>query len=433
MNDSVAMDRSKAGAVLERVLSSDTFAANTRLQSFLKYVVSEDLEGRGDAIRAKTIGMDVYGYSADEIDTRESVVRVDAGRVRRKLEAYYAEEGADDPVRIELPKGTYRPRLVVQGSEPETEDAPDPRRTYFWAVGLWVLGAIIIVALIARVGVQNAANDADLSERESTIRTAIFEASPVRLEAVNLAHDARDLMFPAVNPARLDLSERAFDAVVALDPQYYAGYAGRAQTLAMQGMFAPAEARPELIARANRDAERALELAPGEAWAQSALAWVRFAQRNFEDAVAASGRAVTIAPDDPHIMEFDALISLYAGDFARVIAEGERLIAVLPDASGFVFRNAVGSARFHMGDFEGSVREFEDAIAAGAPVGAVSVAYLMAGFAQLGEAQRAGELASRYNENWPDARVDLLFSSLFKDARYGQDLGDAMRLAGWTE
>ena len=71
---------------VQRLLNSDEFVDSARLVAFLRYVVDQKLAGHEDNIKAKTIGMDVYGYTVDEIEDRESVVRVDAGRVRRKLE-----------------------------------------------------------------------------------------------------------------------------------------------------------------------------------------------------------------------------------------------------------------------------------------------------------------------------------------------------------
>lgn len=109
---------------LQRIFESKAFSGSPRLQDLLRYVVSEELAGRGELIRAKTIGLDVHKYSPDEISDREGAVRVDAGRVRRKLEEYYQDAGASDSILIALPVGTYRPALssAPRTAEPEPEN-----------------------------------------------------------------------------------------------------------------------------------------------------------------------------------------------------------------------------------------------------------------------------------------------------------------------
>jgi tetratricopeptide (TPR) repeat protein len=175
----------------------------------------------------------------------------------------------------------------------------------------------------------------------------------------------------------------------------------------------------------------ALQLAPKEAWSQSAMAWVNFADGDFEQAIQRSGRAVGLKPNDPHIVEFDALISLYSGDFERVIAESKRIETSLNGKPGYVFRNAAGSAQYHLGNYAGTIETFEKAIEAGAPVGPATVAYLMAANVRLGRHSRAKILAGQYTESWPKARIDLLLRKLFGESQYAEDVISAMLEAGW--
>lgn len=67
--------------------------------------MTEKLSGRGEKIMGKSIAQDVYGRRAEKDIATANVVRVDAGRLRRRLELYYAEEGRGDPVRISIAKG----------------------------------------------------------------------------------------------------------------------------------------------------------------------------------------------------------------------------------------------------------------------------------------------------------------------------------------
>src|SRR5712692_2145381 len=99
---------------LEKILSSEGFARNDRLSGFLRYVVEEQLSGRGDELKESVIGVEVFGRRAGYDVRQDSAVRTEAGKLRARLLAYYAGEGAADPLVIDLPKGGYTPafRLV---------------------------------------------------------------------------------------------------------------------------------------------------------------------------------------------------------------------------------------------------------------------------------------------------------------------------------
>ena len=94
---------------LARILASDAFARSGRARELLAYVVGEDLEGRGARINSKTIAQDVFGRNEAFDASADPLVRVQMGRTRSLLEDYYEEEGRQDPVRLDIPKGTYRP------------------------------------------------------------------------------------------------------------------------------------------------------------------------------------------------------------------------------------------------------------------------------------------------------------------------------------
>ncbi len=94
---------------LERILSSAAFSHSERLRRFLRYVVEAVNQGRGEFLKEYQVGTAVFDRH-DSFDTRlDPIVRVEARRLRAKLEEYYSAEGRDDTVQIELPKGSYAP------------------------------------------------------------------------------------------------------------------------------------------------------------------------------------------------------------------------------------------------------------------------------------------------------------------------------------
>lgn len=117
-------------AQLERLLSSSVFIAAPSLSQFLQFVVEETLAGRSRLIKAYTIATRAWGRERGFDPQADPIVRIQAGRLRRALKGYYADEGARDPIRVEIPKGTYVPTFHVAesspGQEQETEIAPSP-------------------------------------------------------------------------------------------------------------------------------------------------------------------------------------------------------------------------------------------------------------------------------------------------------------------
>ena len=108
---------------LDRVLASPEFRTSKRSQDFLKYVVEHALTGQADLLKERTIGIEVFGRSTDYDPGEDATVRVKAGEVRKRLGLYYAEQGAHDPLRIELPLGTYIPEFRRGETGPAHQEA----------------------------------------------------------------------------------------------------------------------------------------------------------------------------------------------------------------------------------------------------------------------------------------------------------------------
>lgn len=111
---------------LSRVLASHEFRSSKRSQDFLRYVVENTLQGHADMLKERTIGIEVFGRSTSYDPSDDATVRVKAGEVRKRLGLYYSGEGAHNPLRIELPSGTYVPefRTVEGAAGAAAESAP---------------------------------------------------------------------------------------------------------------------------------------------------------------------------------------------------------------------------------------------------------------------------------------------------------------------
>ena len=109
---------------VEKICESPEFKSKQVLCRFLSYIISETLAGRGEDIKAFSIGVDVFNRDENFDPGQDTLVRINAGRLRRMLQLYYSNTGKDDHIRIEIPTGGYVP-LVTEwsGSEEEVQDA----------------------------------------------------------------------------------------------------------------------------------------------------------------------------------------------------------------------------------------------------------------------------------------------------------------------
>jgi hypothetical protein len=99
-------------AELEAVLSSEAFARSSKVAQILKYVCEAHFTGRSQEIKEYNIAIEVFGRPADFDQARDSIVRVEAHRLRKRLQEFYAGKGADHEMRIVLSPGNYVPQFV---------------------------------------------------------------------------------------------------------------------------------------------------------------------------------------------------------------------------------------------------------------------------------------------------------------------------------
>jgi TolB-like protein len=142
-------------AELERILASRTFARAARASDLLKFLVGETLAGLGARLKGYTIGVEVFGRPDDFDPQNDPLVRVEAGRLRRRLLAYYSDEGRNDPVRVDLPRGSYSVGFhyvedfgldAIRGTAAGTAARA---REWQWRF----LSAALLVALVTALGV----------------------------------------------------------------------------------------------------------------------------------------------------------------------------------------------------------------------------------------------------------------------------------------
>ena len=123
---------------LAKILANPGFARAERLGRFLQFVVTQSLAGKADELKETLIGVEVYARAPNYDPRADSIVRMEASRLRSRLQEYYAAEGAADPVVIDIPKGGYAPLMT---SAPLSIAKPDSRG--------WIAAAALIAVALA--------------------------------------------------------------------------------------------------------------------------------------------------------------------------------------------------------------------------------------------------------------------------------------------
>jgi adenylate cyclase len=107
---------------LARITASEEFDNAEKLRQFLGYVVEKTLENHPRRIKQYSIAVEALGYGEDFNPDSNTTVRLLAGRLRRALERYYARQGYEDSIRIDIPKGQYVPIFSLNRAVTTTTD-----------------------------------------------------------------------------------------------------------------------------------------------------------------------------------------------------------------------------------------------------------------------------------------------------------------------
>src|SRR4051794_34782654 len=113
-------------AALKAVLESKEFSRAPALAKLLTYLCEKTFEGRVHEIKEFSIATEVYGRNESFGEKRDSIVRVEMSRLRKRLRNYYENEGADQTVRIVIPAGRYEPEFEQATPSPESPPVDIP-------------------------------------------------------------------------------------------------------------------------------------------------------------------------------------------------------------------------------------------------------------------------------------------------------------------
>ena len=111
-------ERSDVRRQLDRLLENPHFSNSRRFPSFLRFIVQEELDGRGDQLKERTLGIEVFGRDPGYDTTSDPIVRVTAAEIRKRIAQYYQDSANPDELRISLPPGSYVPHFEWPKAHP---------------------------------------------------------------------------------------------------------------------------------------------------------------------------------------------------------------------------------------------------------------------------------------------------------------------------
>ena len=146
-------------ALVKRIAGSSQFQRSARLRDFLLYVGRKSIQDDGAEIHEQEIGLQVFGRAPSYDRSQDNIVRVNATELRKRIENYFANDGADEPLILEIPRGGYKPVFHPRPSlTAVAADGPGPASLVLTSPGtvrirvhapLILLGAVALVFAVA--------------------------------------------------------------------------------------------------------------------------------------------------------------------------------------------------------------------------------------------------------------------------------------------
>ncbi len=176
-----AAGREQSFQEIEKLTNSHSLHGSESLRRLLRYLAEHSLADPPAAVKEYQIATEVFGRPAHFDPQADSTVRVQAGRLRTKLAEYYASEGVEDPILVELPKGSYVLSFHNRAADGrvhtggawlhEPEEVPAQHNTRPWLAAFVVVSILLAASLLALVAL--------LSGRKSAAPALASEAEPV--------------------------------------------------------------------------------------------------------------------------------------------------------------------------------------------------------------------------------------------------------------
>jgi tetratricopeptide (TPR) repeat protein len=292
---------------IDRICDSPGFRRSTRLRRFLRFLASTQA-GERTGPKEYEIARHVYDKPEDFNPQIDPIVRVEAGRLRLRLAEYYGEAGRDDPVVLELPKGSYVLRCRLHGGERvSAEEISTTRRHYLRGRYLWsrrtaesIEQAIVCFRKAIDEDCLDSAAWSGLADCYLVMSSFEFVRPDVVLpRAIAAARKALELDPKSAEACSslaaatvfyggdAEVADRAFEQAIALDPEYASAWQFYGITLFGRGLYD----------RAFQALQTAQSLDPLSPMFTLQLATLHYVRREFREAASLCDDLMRLEPE----------------------------------------------------------------------------------------------------------------------------------------
>ena len=419
-------------AQLEAISRSPELGGSRRLLEMLDFIITETLSGRAKYIKGTTIGQAVFDSSGEFDQDSNSVVRVEMGRLRRRLAEFYSGTGQYDPVVITIPKGSYVPQFSInpstdqQNAQSGTGPAKTPAKKWYWLAAVVVF---FVAGVLFGIFQSKSGNDVTAEKQDSHY----LQNRSTNPEAQSLFEQAFVLLMPPEEGVRLSSSIGLFQRVIELDENFPGGFAGKSIGLSFRAFFLKSDNRLKDVQEAQELAGTAVAKDSGYSLGHAAFALATAMAGNPDKTMESARQTVSIRPPDPNAYAISAFSLIISGNQEEAIDQLSKALQLNPDEPRTPYLNMLGAAHFVNGDYENAAVSFERNLDNGGPSGAHVTAFLAASYAMLGEDFEAQAILAQLQSEQPDFPVRQWFSNFMSSRQQLDEVMERIAALGYKD
>jgi tetratricopeptide (TPR) repeat protein len=398
---------------LEKISAGSELENSPRLVELLNYICEESLAERADRIKGFTIGQAIYAADVNFDPESNSIVRVEMGRLRRRLAEYYLNSGRIDPIVIDIPKGSYVPKFTLnpQASEEIKPSRPEQSKTLTFN-NRWLMAGALGLAILLALNWRYS----DTLEQSATGETNQDKTQKYRQdsEAETLFRQAFTLLMSPEDGSRLIASRNLFQRVIELDSNLAKGYAGKSITFSFQVIFLKSESPVDDLRQALTLAKYSVDLEPEDPLGFAALAFAQSLAEDFDSALANVRRVLAKQPHQAGSNTIASVALIVSGKPSMAVDLLVEALGLNPDEARTPILNLLGVAQYVQGKFSGAAESIEKNLARGGPTGPHMDVFLAAAYAQMGQNFKAQAIIEKLQRADPDFPAENWLGNFIK-------------------
>ena len=398
--------RAAVEPLLTRIISSPGFSNSPRLSRLLQYLVEHSLAGDDRELQEYAVGMEVFDRGPEFDPHSDTIVRVTARRLRKRLGEYYDGPGQEESLVLAMPKGHYRVEFQVRRHPLRRFEAP-----------IAVCIALVGIAVYLGLPDSEPASVVNGEIQSNLPPVAIAAQSPSGSQA---AVELGRHLFSRRGPGDVERALDKFNRALAIDPELvdaWVGIAGCLKILAHEGSID----FDQSLARQHTVLSAALRIDPQHAEANMRMAYVYWAQGDDENKMKYRSRALEAGNDNALVQSIAAGMLQRAGDHGQAIAFQRRAVELNP--LSFVNQSNLGHLLYQNFQLEEALGPLGEARTLSPEMGHETDADIARVLILLERHTEAGELAAKLP---PGADRDQLYSLMTPAQQLGEEASDAL-------